>query len=80
MEVRRRWAPVMERVALRLFDEYAPSDGLEDRHMHRYVKARFYLVRTLRGYGKGGKSLFERDLGIPSPKTKQSQSSGQEAA
>ena len=61
---RERWAPVMERAALRLFDEYAPPDGLEDRDMHRHVRARFYLWLALRGRGKAGKSLFEGDLGI----------------
>lgn len=68
MEVCQRWAPVMETAALRLFDEYAPSDGLENRDMRRYVKARFYLTLALRGHGKNGKSLFER-LGIPSPES-----------
>lgn len=80
MEVRKSWAPVMERAALRLFGEYAPSDGLEDRDMQRHVKARFYLALALRGYGKQGKSLFQGDLGIPSPKTSRSQGGDQEAA
>ncbi len=69
LEVRRRWAPVMEKAALLLFDEYAPPDALENRDMHRYVKARFYLALALRGHGKNGKSLFVRDLDIPSPES-----------
>ena len=61
------WAPVMGRAARRLFDEYAPADGLEDRDMHRYVKARFFLVMALGGRGKKGRLLFERDLGVTAP-------------
>ena len=71
-ETRRRWAPVLEEAALRLFDEYAPSEGLEDRAMVRHVKARHYLTLALRGRGKAGKRLFEGDLGIPSPETTRS--------
>ena len=69
IEARRRWAPILEEAALRLFDEYAPSEGLEDRDMHRHVKARFGLTLALRGRGKAGRSLFDGDLGIPSPET-----------
>ena len=79
-ELRGKWASVMEPAALRLFDEYAPSEGLEDRDMHRHVKARFYLTLALRGRGKAGRSLFETDLGIPSPETARARSSQQEAA
>ena len=80
IDARRRWAPVVERAALRLFDEHAPSDGLEDRDMHRHVKARFYLTLALRGHGKAGKSLFDGDLGIPSPGTRRSRTGEREAA
>ncbi len=69
IEARRRWAPVMEKAALRLFDEHVPAEGLEDRAMHRYVRARFYLALALRGRGRVGKSLFDGDLDIPSPET-----------
>lgn len=65
------WAQVMARAALRLFDEYAPTDGLEDRDMHRHVKARFFLSLALVGRGKAGRPLFERDLEITAPKTVQ---------
>ena len=61
MEARQRWLSLMERAALRLFDEYASSDGLEHRAMHRHVKARFNLALALRGYGKAGKALYEGD-------------------
>ena len=67
--VRRRWAPIMEAAALKLFDEYAPATGIEDRDMHRYVKARFQLALALRGRGKVGKALFESDLDVAAPKT-----------
>ena len=80
IEARRRWAPALEEAALRLFDEYAPFEGLEDRDMHRHVKARFYLMLALRGRGKAGRSLFDGDLGIPSPETTRSRRREQEAA
>lgn len=67
LEARKGWAPVLERAALRLFDEYVPFDGLENRDMHRHVKARFQVVLALRGRGRVGKSLFEGDLDIPVP-------------
>ena len=79
-EVRRDWASDMKQAALRLFDEYAPSEGLENRNMHRHVKARCYLTLALRGRGKTGKRLFETVLGIPSPETTRTSSGQREAA
>ncbi len=67
INARENWAPVMAGAALRLFDEYASADGLEDRDMRRHVKARFFLALALGGRGKSGRALFERDLGIASP-------------
>ena len=64
--VRERWAPIMRKAALRLFDEYAPADGLESRSMRRHVKAHFSLDLALRGSGKDGRALFGK-LKIPSP-------------
>ena len=79
IDVRERWAPVMAKAALRLFDEYAPSEGLENRDMRRHVKARFHLALALRGRGKAGKSLFDGDLDIPSPETARARRRKQEA-
>ena len=76
----RRWAPIMAKAALRLFDEYAPYEGLEDGDMHRHVKARFFLTLALGGHGATGKALFDGDLGIPSPETVRSRTRGKEAA
>ena len=70
-EMRRKWVSTLNQAAMRLFDEYAPADGLEERNMQRQVKARFFLALALNGRGKEGKLLFERDLGIVSPKTSQ---------
>ena len=67
LELRTRWPHTAGKTALALFDEYVPSEGMETRNMERHVKARFHLSIALRGYGRAGKSLFERDLGIPSP-------------
>ena len=69
VEVRRCWPLAMKRAALRLFDEFVPADGLENRNMHRYIKARFHLALALGGGGKVGRSLFDGDLGIASPET-----------
>ena len=80
VETRKRWVHRIESSALRLFDEYAPSEALEDRDMKRHVQARFLLVLALRGRGKIGKSLFESNLGIAAPKTAGSRSTAQEAA
>ena len=80
IEARRRWAPIMEKVALHLFDEHAPSEGLENRDMHRHVKARFLLTLALCGHGTAGKSLFDGDLGIASPETRQARKGPEEVA
>ena len=79
-EARERWAPVMTKVALRLFDEYAPDHALEGRNMHRHVKARFFLSAALRGLGKAGRALFERDLVIPLPENPRQRNKQQEVA
>lgn len=68
INVRERWASTLARAALRLFDEYAPVDGLEDRDMRRHVKARFFLSLSLRGHDRNGRALF-RKLGIASPES-----------
>ena len=69
LQTREYWATVVAKAALRLFDEYTPADGLEDRDMHRHVKARSTLTLALSGRGKEGRSLFDGDLGIVSPET-----------
>ena len=79
-EALQRWAPVMAKAALRLFDEYAPYEGLEDRDMRRHVRARFFLALALAGHGSTGVSLFDSDLEIPSPHTVRTRSREGEAA
>lgn len=78
VSVRKAWLPIMARAALRLFDEYAPSDGLEDRAMHRHVQARFLLTLALAGRGAAGRSLF-KDLGIPIPAPARAREGGRAA-
>ena len=80
VKAREDWARVVQAAALRLFDEHASGDGLEHRDMRRHVKARFQLSVTLRGGGKSGKSLFDRDFEIPSPETIRRRADKQEAA
>ena len=73
IQVRENWAPIMANASLRLFNEFVSAEGIENRDMKRYVKARYFLVLALGGYGKSGKLLFERDLGIALPITKTEQ-------
>ena len=68
LDARKKWPPAMKTAALRLFDEYAPADGLEDRAMRRHVRARFLLDLALSGRSKEGRRLFG-GLGIPAPET-----------
>ena len=79
LAARTAWAPVMDKAALRLFDEYAPSEGLENREMERYVRARYFLQLTLRGRGKAGKGLFDGDLEIPAPEAARPRQPAREA-
>ena len=69
LTVRQSWVRVLEDAALRLFDEYAPPEELEDRDMQRHVKARYFLTLALGGRGRAGRSLFDGDLEVPSPDT-----------
>ena len=62
-----KWARVLALAAEQLFDELADPGGMEHRDMRRHVSARHYLALALGGRGKAGKSLFEKDLGIPLP-------------
>lgn len=79
-ETRRKWASALGQAAILLFDEYAPTDALEERNMQRQVKARFFLALALNGHGKEGKLLFERDLDIVPPKTSQERENKESAA
>ena len=56
--VREAFCASIAKAARRLFDYYAPMDGLEDRNMTRYVRALFHLSVALRGQGRAGKSLY----------------------
>ena len=80
IRARENWIPVMKRAALRLFDEHAPAEGLEDRNMHRHVKARWFLALALGGQGEGGRALFERHLGIAAPETARARKKKDKAA
>lgn len=66
VRVRERWSEIVARAGLALFDEYAPTEGVEMRCMHRHVKARYYLGTALRGHGRQGKALF-RDYDLVAP-------------
>ena len=73
VSVRERWSQTVAIAGLALFDEYAPTEGVETRAMHRHVKARFNLVAALHGHGRQGKALFrDYDLAGPSRAAKRS--------
>ena len=67
-ELRREWIGSISEPAISLFDEFAPLDETMPSGTLRRVRARFYLGRALRGYGKDGRKLYETDLEIPLPK------------
>ena len=56
--VREAFCASIAKAARRLFDYYAPMNGLEDRNMTRHVRALFHLSVALRGQGKAGQSLY----------------------
>jgi CRISPR system Cascade subunit CasA len=62
-----RWAGILRRRALALFDEHAPLAGIENRDMERLVRARWSLVMTFYGAGKQGQELYSA-LGLVSAK------------
>ena len=66
---RRTWPAVLSRSALDIFDEMAPTEGLENEAMKRLVGARYGLVATLRGSGKQGGALFKH-LSLMTPARK----------
>ena len=55
---RESWRKALTDSAGKLFDHFAPAEGLEHRDMQRLVKASFFLNRALHGHGKEGRSLF----------------------
>jgi len=57
-EVRRDFAPVLERRALAVFDRWCPVGGLDVVALRRRVHARYQLTSMLRGYSKLGEDLF----------------------
>ena len=77
---RQLWLASLRQHALSLFDEYAPSDGIEGGNMQRHVQARYSLTSSLRGYGKTGKEIFERDLDIALPGKGRAQTTAKERA
>ena len=70
LQARVKWLLTARTVAMRLFDDNVPSEGLEDRDMLRYVKYRLYLGLLLSGRSKEGLKLYQDDLKIPVPKTR----------
>lgn len=70
---RERWSKTVALAALALFDEYAPTESVEMRAMHRHVKARFNLAAALYGRGRQGQALFkDYDLVAPTKRTERS--------
>ena len=65
----RSWLAVLERSALDLFDAFVPPTDIGALDVRRVVEARRTLHGALRGYGAGGKRLFEA-IQLPRPETK----------
>ncbi len=65
----RSWLAVLERAALDLFDAFVPPTEIGALDVRRVVEARRTLRGALRGYGAGGKRLFEA-LQLPRPEAK----------
>jgi CRISPR system Cascade subunit CasA len=65
----RSWLAVLERAALDLFDAFVPPTEIGALYVRRVVEARRTLRGALRGYGAGGKRLFEA-LQLPRPEAK----------
>ena len=65
-DVRRGFAPVLERAATSVFDHWCPAGGLDAAALRRRVAARYRLTSALRGYSKLGESMFAA-LGIAPP-------------
>jgi CRISPR system Cascade subunit CasA len=65
-DVRRGFAPVLERAATSVFDRRCPAGGLDVDALRRRVAARYQLTSALRGYSKLGESMFAA-LGIALP-------------
>ena len=72
------WARAMGKTALRVFDEYVPFEGIQRQNMEHHVRTRVSLAVALRGNGTNGKTLFDDDLGIPSPRTKRARETEKE--
>ncbi len=77
--LREAWRTTIERAALAVFDDLAPTQGLEHTAMERLVKARFDLTATLRGGGKLGEQLF-RHLSLLTPQQRKARPTARGAA
>jgi CRISPR system Cascade subunit CasA len=65
-DVRRGFAPVIERAATTVFDGWCPVGGLDVDALRRRVAARYQLTSALRGFSKLGESIFqELALALP---------------
>jgi CRISPR type I-E-associated protein CasA/Cse1 len=66
-DVRRGFAPVLERAATTVFDRWCPVGGLDVDALRRRVTARYQLTSALRGFSKLGESIF-LELAIAPPR------------
>jgi len=73
------WRDVLARAALDLFDEFLPPTEIGALDVPTVVQARRSLHVALRGYGAGGKRLFDA-LGLPQPEAKPKNKSKKEKA
>lgn len=65
-DLRRAFAPILERAATDAFDRWCPGAGLDVTALRRRVAARYQLTSALRGYSRLGEDVFAA-LGIAPP-------------
>ena len=63
------WRQVLERAALRIFDDTVPIDSAESSKLEDVITGRRFLVNALRGFGAVGAGLFKQ-LRLPPAETK----------
>lgn len=66
--LKENWRKMLEKTALRIFDDVAPLDAFGEIDPENIVAARRLLALGLKGYGKYGQSLF-KELVLPPPES-----------
>lgn len=73
------WRALLQRCASGIFDSCAPFDGFGQIDPERVVRARAFLVRSCRGFGKMGRALYA-SLALPPPEDAKKERKSRERA